>query len=250
MLDLIKKRIQNLSEGRANGFIRSVEDFVYYRSSNFYGHYVTLLPFIQSPKYNGVRIRTAHLPWEDVDRPLYESGLCSAIERCVRQGDDVVIIGGGRGVTAVKAAQKVGETGSVVVFEGSLKQVRKTRETVRLNDVKEIVEIHHCIVGPDKNVYGAEEDATPRQMSVGELPECDILELDCEGAEIEILEDLSQKPRGIFVESHGVYDAPSTEISVLLKEMSYEITSITVADKHKENFCKENDILVITALSG
>jgi hypothetical protein len=47
-------------------------------------------------------------------------------------------------------------------------------------------------------------------ISPAELPECDILELDGEGAESLILRNMTIRPRVIAVETHGVYGAPTS----------------------------------------
>lgn len=221
--------------------------FIRKSSKHIYGVYLTRLPLLGSPNYNGVNVRRAHLPWESSDKPYYESALVNGIENCVHPGDTVVIVGGGYGVTAVRAAKKVGKEGKVVVFEGSKTQVRKTRETAQLNRIDETIEVHHRIVGPAKSVYGDNNEEQVESVQAKDLPECDVLELDCEGAEIEILSDLSEQPRAILVETHGVYDAPADQVRALLEKNSYEIISQEIAEKNKEKVCMENGIHVLLA---
>jgi hypothetical protein len=40
-----------------------------------------------------------------------------------------------------------------------------------------------------------------------ELPPCNVLELDCEGAEVEILREMNIQPRVILVETHDHFSA-------------------------------------------
>ena len=47
--------------------------------------------------------------------------------------------------------------------------------------------VNHAIVGEAISVYGAPEDLAPRVVTPADLPECDVLALDCEGAEILLL---------------------------------------------------------------
>lgn len=72
--------------------------------------------------------------------------------------------------------------------------------------------------------------------------------MDCEGAEIEILENLTIRPRVILVESHGMLDAPSSEIEELLNELSYSVKSKEIADRGLEDTCLEYDIYSLTAV--
>ena len=78
--------------------------------------------------------------------------------------------------------------------------------------------VNHAIVGEAISVYGAPEDLSPRVVTPADLPECDVLALDCEGAEIVILRNLKFRPRAIAVESHGIYGAPSKMVRELLEQ--------------------------------
>ena len=201
--------------------------------------------------HNGVTVESAKifdskLPWREPNRPNVESGLVSHILEHVEEGDKVVIVGGGWGVTATKAAQKVGETGNVIVYEGSLEEVNKLEKTIDLNDVADIVDIRHCIVGPAVYLRGKPENAEIIHPS--DLPECDILELDCEGAENEILLKIDIEPRAILVETHGKYDSPSQLIENLLEDLGYQIDSKIVAEERKAEYCRNQDIYAISAI--
>lgn len=236
----IQNGIQVLQRDGLLSFIRKA-------SRHVYGYWFTRLPLLDSPSHNGVAVRSAHLPWENSSQPYYESALVDGIESCVHQGDNVVIVGGGYGVTAVRAARRVGKEGTVIVFEGSSAQVHKTRETARLNGSDDIIEVNHRIVGPAKSVYGNDDEKKIKRVQPKDLPKCDVLELDCEGAEIEILNNLSQRPRAILVETHGVYDAPTSQVRAILEKKLYEIISQDIAEKSKEEVCVENDIHVLVA---
>jgi hypothetical protein len=137
------------------------------------------------------------------DEPGYEVALIAALNESVRPGDKVVVVGGGVGVTAVIAAIRAGSSGTVVCFEGSKQYVRHTQETARRNKVTNIV-VRHAIVSKPIAVYGQESDFG-EVVSPDQLPECDVLELDCEGAEVDILRNMVIRPRVIIVETHGAY---------------------------------------------
>lgn len=212
-------------------------------------HIAPLLPRTTAV-YNGVEVKGARyfdslLAWRDKDKPHYESGIVSGIENHVKPGDSVVIVGGGWGVTAVKATQTVGSSGKVMVYEGSAKETNHIRDTLRANNLSDRVNIIHSVVGPMISLRG--DAGATNHTSPEDLPECDVLELDCEGSEIEILENLLIRPRVILVESHGMLNAPSSKVEGLLEDMSYSIKSKEVADKGLEEFCRENDIHSLVA---
>jgi hypothetical protein len=200
--------------------------------------------------YNGVIVRNAKLfdryvPGQRADRPNYESGVVDALERHVDAGDSVVVIGGGWGVTAVRAARKTGAAGSVVVYEASKEMTARVAETLALNGVEDRVDLTNAVVGHGVDVWG---EATDDVVHPSELPECDVLVLDCEGAEVDVLVDMAIDPRVIAVETHGLYDAPSNEVAALLEERGYTVTNRTVADRGLEETCREADIRVLTAV--
>ncbi|MDB2248604.1 FkbM family methyltransferase [Halorubrum ezzemoulense] len=246
MRSLLRDAIDILrSDGIKKLLLRSL-NFVYRR---------TLVPFLprRSVQYNGVdvpavRLFDRTLPWRSWrDRPNYESGLISGIEGHTNSGDDVVIVGGGWGVTAVKAAEKVGSDGTVTVYEGSAKEVERVRRTVSVNGYSKIVTVNHAIVGTALNLRGDSKNA--KIVDPSNLPQCDILELDCEGSEIEILEGLTIHPDVILVETHGRYNAPTDEVVSILSRKSYSVVRNVIADEDLREQCESDDIRVLTALN-
>lgn len=167
--------------------------------------------------------------------PEYEEAIISSLRRLVEYGDVVTIVGGGKGVSTVVAARHVGRGGQVVTFEGSGRQVTQVRNTVSLNKVTDRVEISPAIVSEfneySESEYGSAEatDTIPPES----LPDCDVLELDCEGAEVDILERMEIEPEVIIVETHTFLDAPTEEVADLLRDRRYEIVQRGVEDEAK-----------------
>ena len=170
--------------------------------------------------YNGVALNIGRLLDTTVIAPSYKQGTIDPLREYCEHDDDVVVIGGGLGVSAVVAAHS-GE--SVTVFEGGIDPAQLVRETARLNRVEEVVEVREAIVADGYDVYG--ENITDENIPPDELPECDVLEMDCEGAEMSILEKMEISPRVIIVESHPSFDAPPEKIRSLLIERGYEIVN-------------------------
>ena len=175
----------------------------------------------------------------------YEGGVLDAQKSLLRLGDHVVIVGGGNGVTAVKAAHIIGQKGSkrggslklgaenisggVIVFEGGASECETLRKVSKLNNVDNIVELNHAVVGIEKNVYSDTTHA--KIIPPSKIPECDVLELDCEGSELEILANMKIRPRNIIVELHPweYPSEPMRPVDVLLN-LGYEIRYIAGHD--------------------
>jgi len=215
-----------------------------------------LLPTIAEVKYSGIPISRerkfgdAHVPDFLLPNPLddienYEQTLIAALQSQVRPEDRVTIVGGGEGVTAVVAAKAVGEKGSVLCFEGNSWNVHKIKATAARNNVSRRLTVRHAVVGQAIGVYGVPEQVSTLVVSPAELPECDVLELDCEGAEILILSNMTIRPRVIAVESHGVYGAPTTKVKALLEQSGYAVEECGLAEPRVSEICEANDIRIL-----
>lgn len=174
------------------------------------------------------------VPWKtpsNCDDPEYEHALIAAIRERVEAGQNVVIVGGGAGVSTVIAAERTGLSGSVETYEAMSESAELVGRTVALNGLEDRCMVHNKVVGSVVDDFGtpdAEEQVPPE-----ELPDADVLVLDCEGAEREILTDLSTYPTTIIVETHGMYDVPPEVVEKLLDAANYEVVNRTVEDAAK-----------------
>lgn len=162
--------------------------------------------------FNGIEARTGDVcladrvipwfetPWYNSSDPTYEQPLIDSLRSNIMEGDSVVIIGGGWGVTATVAASIVGESGSVVVYEGAADRIADIKGTLEYNGVSERVTVHHAIVGEPVTLTGARKNAN--HIAPSNLPDCDLLEMDCEGSEVDILQNLDIRPEALIVETH------------------------------------------------
>ena len=213
-------------------------------------------PVVGDTRFNGVptgdRTRLLDLAvkrwWADPhrSRPDYESGLVAGMRAHVGPGERVVVVGGGHGVTAAVAALTAGPDGRVEAFEASDAMLPLIRQTLRAAGVAERVVVHHAVVGAAHGVYGATTAAV-----VTQVPPCDVLVLDCEGAEREILQGLADapdRPRVLLVETHGLYGAPTSDVRALAEGLGYTVVRDVVAEVEKAAACERHDIRVLTAL--
>lgn len=199
-----------------------VRDLIY----NIYNRFLRpRLPYKISV-HNGVPVNNQARLLDFTDQfPEYEAALVSAIWNQVKEQDTVVVVGGGLGVSTVTAVNATAQSGSVVTYEGSKRQYNTVKQTVQINQVSDCVELNHAIVGSflgySSDTYGEEENAD--KIDPATLPECDVLVLDCEGAELEILEQMNQLPRAIVVETHAFLDSPEDKVRKTLSERGYSI---------------------------
>jgi len=202
--------------------------------------------------YNGVLVRASRfgdslVPWHTRDVPGYESALIEGIRQHVEIGDKVTVVGGGWGVSTVEAAKQAGTEGQVITFEGGAKTAENVKDTVRLNDVDDHVSVQHAVVGKAISLRG--EGGLPEVVPPIDLPDCDVLVLDCEGAETGILREMNIRPRAVIVETHGMFDPPEAVVRDRLDQEGYETIENTVAEERVRDFCEENGIYVVWAIS-
>ncbi|WP_254272262.1 hypothetical protein [Haloarcula marina] len=209
------------------------------------------------PEFNGIAVggalgpdsRAPHLfdsvvPWSTPaihSMPDYEVELLAAIESQVDPGDKVVIVGGGNGISTVRAAQLAGPDGHVLTYEGNRRRVSAIQNTAALNDVADRVQVEHAIVGPPKEIVGNDYEADgATHIEPATIPPCNVLEMDCEGSEREIIRDLKITPQIIIVETHPAYDTPVTTISTELADLGYTVVNTAGA-------VPAEDIYILTA---
>lgn len=159
------------------------------------------------------------------DTPDYESAEIDAIRTHCTEGDRVIIIGAGRGITPTIAAKIAGEKAKVSAFEASVSRIARARKTIEYNGASDKVDLHHKIVAKAEDVAGQIDNAST--ISPEELPDCDYLEVDCEGAEEQILEQMSISPRIISVETHETKGVSHTKIVDLIEDRGYSIIKET-----------------------
>lgn len=171
--------------------------------------------------FNGVAVRGAAL-YSKIDVfSNHEAELIDAIRNHVKTGEKVMVIGGGSGASTVVVAHQVGNLGSVESYEANKNSFARVKETISLNRVNDRVQVHHTIV--EKPVYLLGEIGNPSLLAAKDFPECDALVMDCEGAELSILQNITIRPRLIIVETHPSLNSSKEDTIELLENMKYEI---------------------------
>lgn len=161
------------------------------------------------------------LPFQD--DPDHEAATIPQIKEHVKTGDDSLVIGAGSGVTSVIHAKQTTDEGSVVAYEAGVLRAEAARDTIALNDVGSWCDVRTGLVGPAVQIDQYGEPGVSPWISYDDLPECDVLELDCEGAEKDIVNNLPVSPRVIIVEVHPFLNCYPHEIRSALNSQGYTV---------------------------
>lgn len=160
-------------------------------------------------------------PYPTEDDPEYEHTEVESLRTYARKGDNVVIIGGGLGVTAVVASKVADE--KVTVFEQSQSTYRILKRTVELNDCTDNIDIELMAVGEIAGSnFTHKQPSEVERMSPTELPYADVYEMDCEGAETTILQKMNIRPPVLLIETHDNHK----EVYNILNDIGYDIIEV------------------------
>jgi hypothetical protein len=227
MLDNVTSLLQMAYEKyRKDGFVSLL-----YASTRF-GYKTTIRPYLSCRRYRefqGVEIRSKKRCQKVLDCFFptlswpqdHKEANCELIKRYVSQGESGVVIGGGYGITSVVAANEVGQTGEVLIYEGAEKVIDDLLNTLSANEVANQTTVKHAIVGDAVDLKSPKEDANLIQPS--ELPSYDFIEMDCEGAEIDIILKMPTNIGTIIVETHPQKEAPTSAVEAALEKQGYKI---------------------------
>lgn len=185
--------------------------------------------------FNGVAARSEQRMLDleyDPAVPQYEQPLCDAIRKNVKKNDDVVVVGGGKGVSTVLSLEHSHLEGTATVIEASERQCSDIREVLRWHGLSNRAEVRHASIGEIRNAYGTL--GHPTELSAEDIPDCDVLVMDCEGAEKRILSNLDSRPRVIVTETHGCFDSPTQRAITRLREMRYETDLVGWEDEAQD----------------
>jgi hypothetical protein len=221
---LIKSGIYEIKSNGLRSFVYSAIRFFHYNV--YLNHRDKLPPNLSKEQIkNGVRVKNEDAKLLDtiVGFPFHENNEIEYIQEYVESGDTVVDVGGGIGVSTIWCAQKAGKEGVVHVYEASSTSIEQLETTLDINPVDAIVNLNHAIIGKKGGQVRFDEGEEADIVSPKDLPECDVLNMDCEGAELTILTDMTIYPRIILVETHGQYDSSGRKITRILEEKGYEV---------------------------
>jgi hypothetical protein len=149
--------------------------------------------------------------------PVHKLPNINALVTAISDGDEVLVLGGGMGVTAVHAAWCGGD---VTVFEASARVCERLERVIELNGVADRVTVRNALVGSDVRLAAGE---VPQTVDPATLDGFDVVEIDIQGAEISVLNQLAARPRRIIVETHGYLGASPDKSAEQLRNMGYDV---------------------------
>jgi hypothetical protein len=183
---------------------------------------------------NGVKTKAVRTLDRTKELPEYNASLVEIIDDTVSDTMSVAICGDLYGVQTVHAAKSVGSDGSVVVFEGSGRNVWRIRDAVQVNNLKASINVEHAIIGEISNLFDAESNimesqfesfqkedisSDPKKIEPADLPTTDVLILNISGSEIFAVDHLDRMPRLIVVQTYEeALPGFTTAIECLLSE--------------------------------
>jgi hypothetical protein len=171
-------------------------------------------------------------PYPTESDPHYEYTEVEGLRTYTESNDDVVIIGGGLGVTTVVASNLT--DGTVTTYEPSEYVYQLLQETIELNNCCDnVTEICAAICTVKDSNLAHTRPSNMETLPLSELPDADVYEMDCEGAETFILEQVKVRPSVILVETH----ANEGEVVELLEKAGYEIQEIVSGEKGQHPAC-------------
>lgn len=190
-------------------------------------HELYLRPGLPSSSGSMVKLNGFVVPHENpkmfdkyIGIPNYEWKLICGMKEVIEKGDTVSIIGGGYGISSVYASLLTGDNGEVRTYEGASSMVDNIEQACKIHNARNVTVIH-SIVSTAHSLRGRPGQAS--RADPAELPESDVLVLDCEGSEKEIIPNISFDPRAIIVETHGLYGAPPELVKNLLADKGLKI---------------------------
>ena len=152
-------------------------------------------------------------------QPWYKQGLIDGIHEHVDDGDHVSVVGLGRGVSTTHAVR----AGShVTAYEATAEMIESAEQTLAWQGIRDRVDIVHGVVGDPLNTYGSELGTV---VPPSDAADCDVLVMDCEGAELSILHQTTTWPDTIIVEAHPPQGTPADGLRRLLEWGGHHVTA-------------------------
>jgi 2-polyprenyl-3-methyl-5-hydroxy-6-metoxy-1,4-benzoquinol methylase len=146
-----------------------------------------------------------------------ELGILLSHDNVRKEGDVILAVGVGSGISLIHNCAKPGIHKCFIGIDGSREQIALANANAKLNGIDfSKFEIIEGYAGSPKNLYGELNQQASNFIDINKL-KYDVLELDCEGSELEILRDLTAKPRHIIVEMHPMY--MDVNLNDFLKDM-------------------------------
>lgn len=172
------------------------------------------------------------------DKRVYKDklGILLSHDDIYLEDDIILAVGVGSGISLTHNCAKPRSNNSFIGIDGSQEQIEIAKANCKLNGVDSSkFELIEGYVGNPTHVYGEKNQQSLMMIDINKI-KFDVLELDCEGSEIEILRDISVRPRHIIVEMHPMYRYVNIEIFLEeMKSKGYKLMKIFTANGESIN---------------
>lgn len=149
-----------------------------------------------------------------------ELGILLSHDDIYKKKDVILAVGLGSGISLIHNCIKEREDNSFIGIEASLDQIEITLDNALLNGINSNkFKIIQGYVGSPNNIYGNVNQQSLTAIDINNF-DYDVLELDCEGSEIDILYNLKKEPRHIIVEMHSTLRI--INIDELIENMNFK----------------------------
>lgn len=134
-----------------------------------------------------------------------ELGILLSHDDIYSKDDIILAVGVGSGISLIHNCAKPRSKRSFIGIDGSIEQIEIAKANAELNGIDfSKFELIEGYAGLPMNVYGEYNQQSKKNIDINKM-RFDVLELDCEGSEIEILRNLTVHPRHIIVEMHPMF---------------------------------------------
>ena len=164
-----------------------------------------------------------------VNRNIYkdEMGILLSHDDIYKVDDIILAVGVGSGISLIHNCKKDRVPEAFIGIDSSKDQIELAKANAKLNQVdSSMFSLIQGFVGNPGHLYGESSQHLTQMININKL-KFDILELDCEGSEIEILRDLTARPRHIIVEMHPMFrDIEIDDFLEMMKSKGYVLANI------------------------
>lgn len=164
-----------------------------------------------------------------------EMGIIKSYEKLNLPTTKVLVIGAGDGISILYNSI-VNPSFHLTVIEESSEQLKLVQNNLKLNDLNFEHEYVHGFAGDKYLVYGNEVYNSNNLIDINDY-DIDVLELDCEGSELQIISNLKIKPKFIIVEVHPNLNSISyLDFLSLIEKKNYSIIQAFTVNGDEVNF--------------
>jgi len=181
--------------------------------------------------YSGIAIKHGRL-FDISDKRKFKPEGVETVQEYIQPNDHVVEVATGHGVFSLICSVNGATVKSYEHDPSQIEDAKRLHKLIGVDDTIEIIQGFVCEPEDCPPTVPDSDCVTP-----SELPESDVLLLDCEGAELQIIASVEPRPPLVIVETHPPQGTPSDDVEGLLLERGYDIQS-------KRSVNAEKDIIV------